>query len=418
MAVKYDKILDALREDDLWWVVSSSFKWYFATQATLETAYPTATNGDYAIVWSTDTIWVWDGDTSAWKNSSVSLAWLVPDTRTITINWTALDLSVDRSWTITSWWATLEARTSDYAADAWNSGKMWMITWWSAPVVKSVIQTTASASPEVTDIVSWSWVWTFPATSKTWQIIQTSQTLAFVKATKSWSCNATTCYIIANDWTTVLSQVNFVWNIATFNYNLPAWTYYIACDSQWATYDQYYWDSSGYPQTKTNITYMSADPWNTSQILNFTWWFTTHIPWGTVYNIQQFSLAPKEIRIRIPWELIADTSNYQWVFWKNNTWSDITITNVWFYVWAAASWTWAAAAFNVYKSSGTNSDWINTNATNLFTSAVDLTNTYSSTSNTPNTITVESGRWVSLRVTSSAWSVNKAQDLECIITYN
>lgn len=44
-------------------------KGYFATQAALEEAYPTAEPGDFAIVESTDTVWVWDSDTSAWKDS-------------------------------------------------------------------------------------------------------------------------------------------------------------------------------------------------------------------------------------------------------------------------------------------------------------------------------------------------------------
>lgn len=42
--------------------------WY-ATQSALETAYPTATDGDWAIVGSTDTVWVWDSDTTAWKDT-------------------------------------------------------------------------------------------------------------------------------------------------------------------------------------------------------------------------------------------------------------------------------------------------------------------------------------------------------------
>ena len=42
--------------------------WY-ATQSALETAHPTATAGDWAIVGSTDTVWIWDTDTSAWKDS-------------------------------------------------------------------------------------------------------------------------------------------------------------------------------------------------------------------------------------------------------------------------------------------------------------------------------------------------------------
>ena len=44
-------------------------KGYYATPEALRTAYPTAEAGDFAIVESTDTIWIWDSDTSAWKDS-------------------------------------------------------------------------------------------------------------------------------------------------------------------------------------------------------------------------------------------------------------------------------------------------------------------------------------------------------------
>ena len=42
--------------------------WY-ATQAALEEAHPTAEDGDWAIVGATDTVWVWDSDTNAWKDT-------------------------------------------------------------------------------------------------------------------------------------------------------------------------------------------------------------------------------------------------------------------------------------------------------------------------------------------------------------
>ena len=46
--------------------------WYFANEAWLPWA---ATNWDYAIVWSTDTVWVWDSDTNAWKNTNTASTW-------------------------------------------------------------------------------------------------------------------------------------------------------------------------------------------------------------------------------------------------------------------------------------------------------------------------------------------------------
>ena len=42
---------------------------YYATLADLQTAHPTAEAGDWAIVGTTDTVWIWDEDTSAWVDS-------------------------------------------------------------------------------------------------------------------------------------------------------------------------------------------------------------------------------------------------------------------------------------------------------------------------------------------------------------
>ena len=44
-------------------------KGYFATQAALEEAYPTGEAGDWAIVGSTDTVWLWDSDNDEWKDT-------------------------------------------------------------------------------------------------------------------------------------------------------------------------------------------------------------------------------------------------------------------------------------------------------------------------------------------------------------
>ena len=42
----------------------------FATPEALATAYPTANAGDFAIVESTDTVWVWDSDNSEWLDTT------------------------------------------------------------------------------------------------------------------------------------------------------------------------------------------------------------------------------------------------------------------------------------------------------------------------------------------------------------
>jgi hypothetical protein len=45
--------------------------WY-ATESALTTAHPTAEAGDWAIVGATDTVWVWDTDTTAWKDTGAA----------------------------------------------------------------------------------------------------------------------------------------------------------------------------------------------------------------------------------------------------------------------------------------------------------------------------------------------------------
>ena len=44
-------------------------KGYFANPAALQEAVPTGVDGDYAIIGTTDTIWMWDSDTQSWVDS-------------------------------------------------------------------------------------------------------------------------------------------------------------------------------------------------------------------------------------------------------------------------------------------------------------------------------------------------------------
>lgn len=49
--------------------VSQGAVGYYATASALNAAHPTAKDGNWAIVGTTDTIWVWDSDTEAWKDT-------------------------------------------------------------------------------------------------------------------------------------------------------------------------------------------------------------------------------------------------------------------------------------------------------------------------------------------------------------
>ena len=53
-------------------VSQGALGWYETEQA-LQAAHPTGTDGEWAIIGSTDTIWTWDSDTSAWVNSGAQV---------------------------------------------------------------------------------------------------------------------------------------------------------------------------------------------------------------------------------------------------------------------------------------------------------------------------------------------------------
>lgn len=66
--------------------------WY-ATPEALRTAHATATAGDWAIVGSTDTVWIWDTDTNAWKDSNQGGQVASVNGQTGTVVLTASDVS-------------------------------------------------------------------------------------------------------------------------------------------------------------------------------------------------------------------------------------------------------------------------------------------------------------------------------------
>lgn len=62
--------------DGVSWVVSgggnSNDLGWFATPLALTTAHPTADDGNFAIVGTTDTVWVWDSDTTSWLDTGLN----------------------------------------------------------------------------------------------------------------------------------------------------------------------------------------------------------------------------------------------------------------------------------------------------------------------------------------------------------
>lgn len=68
-------------------------KGFFATQAALEEAYPTGEAGDYAIVGATDTVWIWDEDSSAWVDTDTKGQVESVNAKTGEVVLTAIDVS-------------------------------------------------------------------------------------------------------------------------------------------------------------------------------------------------------------------------------------------------------------------------------------------------------------------------------------
>lgn len=352
--------------------------------------------------WSYDFNWWWYSEVMNIENN-----W------TLNILWTSLWTESLTNWALTSW--TSWTRTGDFAltsnaATYTHSTGAWSITqaqaslavalvgnrWykftfttsaasWTAPTIY-IPNTVAQNTTQIREWTNWTYSIYFKTVSSptdfvvsglsgtTWAVTLDTLSLKEVSGGSLYSDNIITKTLgnLSTNWFVKTSWSNGTLSVDTASYVPTSRSLTI----NWTEYD------------------LSADR---------SWTITTD---------------PDPIRIRIPWELIADANIHQWIFWRNTTWSTITISNVKIKVAKAAAWAWAAAAFNIYKSSWTDSNWIDTSATNLFTNAIDLTTNYTDDTNVPDTATVEDGRWISLRCTSSAGATNKAEDVEVIIYYS
>jgi hypothetical protein len=92
--------------------------WY-ATETALTTAHPTASDGDYAIVGDTDTVWVWDGDTTAWVDSGAGGIGL-PDQTGQSGKFLTTD-GTDASWGAA---ATIDDNSTSSLTATWSASKL------------------------------------------------------------------------------------------------------------------------------------------------------------------------------------------------------------------------------------------------------------------------------------------------------
>lgn len=123
----------------------------------------------------------------------------------------------------------------------------------------------------VTDSIWHTWPSNFTTTVKQGMCFSCSVSLLLVSAIKNTSTTATTRYLLSwntYSWTP-LATGSYSWTTATIWYTLSPWTYTLCNDSWWSSYNNRYASPSpAYPQTKTNITIVSAWWSNTSQRLD------------------------------------------------------------------------------------------------------------------------------------------------------
>lgn len=350
-------------------------------------------------------------NTPAWNIASVTVQWALNELDTEKVAWntaivwaTKTKITYDAKGLVTAW---IDATTADIA-DSTNRRYV------TDPQLVVIGNTSNTNTWDETTITLWSKInWatekTTPVDADMFGLMDSEATnvlkklsWANIKATlKTYFDSLNT--ILTNKtlalWSNTISGTKAEFNTACTDWNF---VYEWATTTSWLTMStgKLLWRSTTWTWAIEEITLWTG--------LSFTW---------TTLNASGGWWGVTPIRITIPWELIDDTAVQQGLYWYNNTGATITISNVAFTVSKAAAWAGAACAFNVYKSSGTVADWLDTNAVNLFTSAVNLTTNYTSLTNVPNTTTVESGRYVSARVTSSAGATNKASNAQIIITY-
>lgn len=155
-----------------------------------------------------------------------------------------------------SGWAWYTARywASSYPKAWTNINLVWWSTNWADTGDNNYWNITAVGSYETT-----------PATTAlyTWAKIYAKNTEVLQTVTVDSNCTATTAYIYASDWTTLLTSATITASVSTLNYLLTSWTtYYVLVGSGGSDYASY-WQSITYPSSKTNINFTGGYDWTT-----------------------------------------------------------------------------------------------------------------------------------------------------------
>jgi len=271
----------------------------------------------------------------------------------------------------------------------------WTNTWDQTSIVW-ITGTLAQFNTSITDnnIVPESW-WTF-----TWDIIVPDE--AYDATTWNGSLEVPTKNAIRDKiesmwtwWATLWVWYALTWTFvtsSTFTFSGDAWdaeaierSLFTCLSTGWSTRRIGYVKSASHSAWTVTVTVVTD-----SDLAS----------WDNTFKVAiNRKIEDYEKLITVPWEQVADASNPQGMFYRSLV--DAYLLPVNSFVRTAAAWAWAACAWNVYK-------W----ATNLFTSAQDMTTSATFDEKRPNTNTITAWDIITLRVTSSVWATNKASDLQ------
>lgn len=124
-----------------------------------------------------------------------------------------------------------------------------------------------------------------------------------------------------------------------------------------------------------------------------------------------------DFQIEIPIDLTSDTSNHIWRTLLNRTWWDLTATSVDLRLDKNAQWTTPDVSVQLYISSWTLADWIDTSAVNMFTSALSMGWNYESNWNVPDTAVIWNWKYLSARITNVSWSTQLPVWLTIVVKF-
>ena len=187
--------------------------WYFATEAWLPW---TATNWDYAIVWSTDSVWVWDSDTSAWKDTKVTSTWdmLKSENLSWLTNYATARINL---------WLNTTANQIDYTNKRFMTDaqqiKLALISWTNTWDNATNSQYSWLATSKQDTLVSWTNIKTVNWTSLlwSWNIVISGWSSAIRRILTVW-------WTIWTIWTNVWPELTIDWTYTISQINLSYWT--------------------------------------------------------------------------------------------------------------------------------------------------------------------------------------------------